>query len=132
MIPFDWANMCQAVWRSPLLPLEDRNSTSSASTAGIGTGSRFKRDFLSYLSAYGERRTGSLVSQLRRFNFDKVRGALVASIPCKQKATNTSSAQATMYGWPALKDTLSRIPIKQEGTKTPHIIIQVGRSSSDP
>ena len=123
MIAGDWANMCQAVWRSPLLPLQDTNSVSTA-TGGIGSGSRFKRDLLSYLSAYGEKKTGSLVRQLRQFNFDAVHAALVASIPCKQKASDT---QGTMWGWPAMKHTLSHIPIRQQ--EAGRVVIQVSQST---
>lgn len=131
MISGDWANMCQAVWRSPLLPLQKGKDIASARSR-IGSGARFKRDLLSYLAAYGPQKTGSLVQQLGRFDFSAVRAALVASVPSKQKVRDISirsSENRTLWGWPALRDVLSHIPIWQ-GTnaaqpQTPHIVAQV-------
>ena len=136
MIPFDWANMCQAVWRSPLLPLQNEKNIAAGphASAGmrIGSGAKFKRDLLSYLVAYGPQKTSSLVQQLRRFDFSAVRAALIASVPSKQKISDVIAirlSNKTWWGWPALKNTLSHIALRREaGTghpKRPHIVIQV-------
>lgn len=130
--------MCQAIWRSPLLPLE-ANTTGSQShsvLSAIGSGARFKRDLLLYLDAYGTKKTGSLVNQLKRFNFDAIRAALVASTPSKQKVSY--SGRSMQWGWPALQEVLSHIPVQRQETetdieerkqKTPHIVIQVSQKS---
>lgn len=134
MIHEDWTNMTQAVWRSPLLPLLKPGNSSSPPQTGIGTGLRFKRDLLAYLRAYGPKKTGSLVQQLNRFDFGQIRAALVASVPSKQQFSSLDSNRATVWGWPALKDLMGRVPIhhkqnKQENptAKKPHIVIQVGQ-----
>jgi tyrosyl-DNA phosphodiesterase-1 len=125
MIPGDWTNMCQAVWRSPLLPLQrtgDRGGDLS-----IGSGARFKRDLLAYLNEYGPKKTGPLVDQLKNYDFGAIRAALVASVPSKQKINNLDSQRRTLWGWPALKDIVRHIPIPQKSSKrgTPHIVTQV-------
>lgn len=126
MIPQDWANMCQAVWQSPLLPLESATPHTKASTA-FGTGARFKRDLLAYLEFYGQKRTGSLVKQIRKHNFSSVRAALIASVPSKQKLSSLDSNRSTLWGWPALRDTIKQIPIEATANsrRKPHIVIQV-------
>jgi tyrosyl-DNA phosphodiesterase-1 len=133
MIHGDWSNMTQAVWRSPLLPLQKPITPATASMKPeFATGARFKRDLLSYLKAYGPKKTGPLVQELHRFNFDLVRAALVASTPSKQVFSNLDSDKATLWGWPALRDLMGRIPIQSQTKKAnqgshvqPHIAIQV-------
>lgn len=128
MIPGDWANMCQAVWRSPLLPLQS-DDRADTGVAAIGNGSRFKRDLLAYLNAYGSKKTGPLVRQLSRHDFSAIRAAFVASVPSKRKLSEMDSTKETLWGWPVLKDTLRNIPLsgrKEEGRTTkPHIVVQV-------
>ncbi|KAK1139289.1 hypothetical protein N8T08_001135 [Aspergillus melleus] len=133
MIPGDWENMCQAVWRSPLLPLrrQMQNAAEEASTT-LGTGSRFKRDILAYLSEYGPKKTGRLVDQLRGYEFGSVQAALVASVPSKQKFGGLDSSRKTVWGWPALRDVLGSAPIqtKESQNKTPHIVCQMSSIAS--
>jgi tyrosyl-DNA phosphodiesterase-1 len=130
MLAGDWGDMCQAIWRSPLLPLtdghEDKNSTA------WGTGARFKRDLLAYLKAYGMKKTGPLVEQLGKYDFSAVRAALIASVPSKQKvdASSIDGDSKTKWGWPALKEALRNVPLRENvgagGTTTvPHIVTQV-------
>ncbi|KAE8412654.1 tyrosyl-DNA phosphodiesterase I [Aspergillus pseudocaelatus] len=125
MIPGDWANMCQAVWRSPLLPLQRTDDRGEDLT--LGSGARFKRDLLAYLSEYGPKKTGPLVEQLRKYDFRAIRAALVASVPSKQKINDLDSQKKTLWGWPALKDIMRHIPPAQESNKTttPHIVTQI-------
>lgn len=125
MIPFDWANMCQAVWRSPLLPLLE---STAPETGEIGSGVRFKRDLLAYLNAYGSNKTGSLVRQLSQHDFGTVRAALVASVPSKQKVSQMNSQREPIWGWPGLKDTLRRVPV--DGRQKPHVVVQVSSIAS--
>ncbi|KAJ5176004.1 uncharacterized protein N7482_001881 [Penicillium canariense] len=138
MIHGDWTNMTQAVWRSPLLPLQKPGTPATASMRpAFGTGARFKRDLLSYLKEYGQKKTGSLVRELNRFDFDLVRATLIASAPSKQVVSSLDSDESTLWGWPALKDALSRIPrhskIQKEAElppKQPHIVIQISSIAS--
>jgi tyrosyl-DNA phosphodiesterase-1 len=128
MIPQDWTNMTQAVWRSPLLP---QKLSSAPADLPLGSGARFKRDFLTYLKAYGPSKTGPLVQQLEAYDFGAVRAALIASVPSKQHASESNSDKGTLWGWLALKDLMSRIPIgkaNQKDTESPkkaQIVIQV-------
>ena len=129
MIPGDWANMCQAVWRSPLLPLQSTSTApgpqkSPGGASVYGTGARFKRDLLAYLNAYGRQKTGSLVNQLARFDFQTVRAALIASVPSKKKLETMNSQKETLWGWPAVRDILQHVPARQH-SKTAHVVAQV-------
>ena len=125
MIRGDWTNMTQAVWRSPLLPLLKSGTSSSQVNSAIGSGTRFKRDILAYLKAYGPKKTGTLVQQLNLYDFGAIRAALVASVPSKQQS-NLSSEKATLWGWPALKDLMTRLPVGQRiPTRKTHIVTQV-------
>lgn len=137
MIRQDWTNMTQAVWRSPLLPLSPPGSrVSSQTSSNIGSGARFKRDLLSYLKAYGLKKTGPLVQQLNRYDFGAIRAALVASVPSKQNVSSLDSEKATLWGWPSLRDLMSRIPIRKQPRdgKThepiPHIVAQISSVAS--
>lgn len=131
-------NMTQAVWRSPLLPLSSPGSPALSQTrSAIGSGSRFKRDLLAYLKAYGPKKTGSLIQQLNRHDFSAVRAALVASVPSKQDISTLDSERATLWGWPALRDLMSRIPIqkrpkqgKSSQHQKPHIVAQISSVAS--
>lgn len=130
MLSGDWTNMTQAVWRSPLLPLQRPDSPSSNAQAGIGSSLRFKRDLLAYLNVYGTKKTGSLVQQLQRYDFGAVRAALIASVPSKQQTSNLDSDKSTVWGWPALKDLMSRVPVQRQHQTSAsggngHIVIQV-------
>ncbi|RDW90790.1 tyrosyl-DNA phosphodiesterase 1 [Aspergillus mulundensis] len=131
MLAGDWANMSQAVWRSPLLPL-GKNARQDKKSAALGSGSRFKRDLLAYLKAYGVKKTGPLVEQLAKYDFSAVRAELIASVPSKLKVGEDSSDGdgdgKTIWGWPALKDALRRIPLRESfgnTTSTPHIVVQM-------
>ncbi|KAL4818941.1 tyrosyl-DNA phosphodiesterase-domain-containing protein [Aspergillus spinulosporus] len=113
MLAGDWGDMCQAIWRSPLLPLA--NGHIDKNLTAWGTGARFKRDLLAYLKAYGMKKTGPLIEQLAKYDFSAVRAALIASVPSKQKvdATSTDSDSKTIWGWPALKEALRNVPLRE-------------------
>ena len=127
MIPGDW-RMCQAVWKSPLLPLQtcayDEQARSSLPL--LGSGARFKHDLLAYLQKY-ETRTKNLVSNLSQYNFTSVRAALVASTPCKQNLRSLDPDTGTLWGWPAIQRVLSSIPMT---SSKPHIVIQISSVAS--
>lgn len=130
MIPQDWANMTQAVWRSPLLPLLSPEALSSSpENISPGTGSRFKRDLLTYLRAYGPKKTGPLVQQLTQYDFSAIRAALIASVPSKQNLIDLDSGNTTLWGWPALKDLMGKVPAgrtkEEKDRQRSHIAIQV-------
>ncbi|KAJ5087608.1 hypothetical protein N7456_011224 [Penicillium angulare] len=135
MIHGDWTNMTQAVWKSPLLPLLKPGSSSSPQgNTSLGSGARFKRDLLTYLRAYGPKKTGPLVQQLSQYDFAAIRAALVASVPSKQGLIDIDSDIGTLWGWPALKDLMGRIPLnsRPEETKSskPRIVIQISSIAS--
>ena len=145
MIPQDWANMTQAVWRSPLLPLvssdvsksnkdnENKNKTDGICLP-IGSGSRFKHDLLRYLQVYGSR-TASIVSELRRYDFGAVRAAFVASVPGRMASifkpnttiingnegrTGDISFQSTAWGWQGLQQVLESIECEDKDDDYSH------------
>lgn len=124
MIAKDWTNLTNGVWQSPLLPLSRSTSTGTGAQesvaaaaaddeengAPIGSGARFKADLLAYLRAYNAKRNvcGSLVDQLRKYDFSAVRGALVASVPGKHDVQDAPSV--TRWGWAAAKHVLRTVP----------------------
>jgi tyrosyl-DNA phosphodiesterase-1 len=139
LIRRDWANLSQAVWRSPLLPLKPSvappmqspsappmQSSSAApsmqSSPPMGSGLRFKIDFLNYLRAYDSKRTicKPLIEQLEQYDFSGIRGALIASVPGRH---SVDSDVETKWGWQALRHVLNYIPVKKGGT--PEIVLQV-------
>lgn len=128
IVPGDWANLCQAVWMSPLLPLLPslNRQKSPSRMPPFGSGARFKRDLLAYLSAYGRDRTGSLCEQLTAFDFSSVRAAFVASVPSRQRLRRQYNSDArTLWGWPALADALRWVPVRGGGGEEPHVVVQV-------
>lgn len=114
MIPKDWTNMTNAVWRSPRLsklPAESKKSPEYSSLQ-IGNGERFGADLLNYLRAYDSRRItcGPLVDKLSQYDFSSVKGALIASVPGKHDIHDLSD---TAYGWSAARRYLSSVPCKE-------------------
>jgi tyrosyl-DNA phosphodiesterase-1 len=92
----------------------------------FGSGERFKRDLLAYLEFYGSKKTGPLVTQLKKHDFSSVRAALIASVPSREKCCTADSKKSTLWGWPALRDTIHQIPLNDTDTAVePHIVVQV-------
>ncbi|CAE7174171.1 hypothetical protein CFE70_005115 [Pyrenophora teres f. teres 0-1] len=126
MIHRDWANMTQAVWVSPQLPLLSRasQSQSDTNTNPIGSGERFKSDLLRYIGAY-EKRLKGLIAQLEDYDFSSIRAAFIGSVPSRQKP-GRAIPSTTSFGWLGLKEILSTIPIsKAKAFSPPHIVAQV-------
>jgi tyrosyl-DNA phosphodiesterase-1 len=122
LIPKDWANMTQAVWRSPLLPIQPSEAPQLPSDPPIGSGHRFKIDFLNYLSAYDKRRLicKPLIEQLTKYDFSKIRGALIGSVPGRHP---TEPDGGTQWGWQALRRALNAVPVHQGGR--PEVVVQI-------
>ncbi|KAF3891782.1 Tyrosyl-DNA phosphodiesterase I [Trichophyton interdigitale] len=125
MIPRDWGNMTQAVWRSPLLPLSQAQVCDTC--GGFGSSARFKRDLLAYLEAYHNKTINTLIRQLQRYDFGSVKAVLIASVPTRLPVKELDSNRRTLWGWPALKDAIGSIPIDRSSSRAqnPHIIVQV-------
>ncbi|KAL8769771.1 MAG: hypothetical protein Q9209_004387 [Squamulea sp. 1 TL-2023] len=126
----DWS-MCQAVWRSPLLPLQTCTISSQDSHGPfhVGSGLRFKQDILLYLNSYGQRRTGTLTAELQKYDFSAIRAALVASVPGKQNVRDTDPGQETLWGWPGFRHVLRSITPRNPKAK-PRIIMQCSSVAS--
>jgi tyrosyl-DNA phosphodiesterase-1 len=126
MIPFDWTNMTQAVWKSPLLPLIDPSKPSILQSTKIGSGSRFKTDLLNYLKAYDTRRVicEPLIESLSKYDFSEVRGALIGSVPGKQDIDPDGK---TKWGWLGLSNALQSIPTSKSKAE---IAIQISSIAS--
>ena len=111
--------MSQAIWRSPLLPLQaDAHmpvSLSALPLPPIGSGERFKSDLLAYLRGYSK--LTKLVERLSGYDFSAVRGALVASLPRKQKIERLAE-ELHLWGLPGLKRVLRSIPCSHNAKAT--------------
>jgi tyrosyl-DNA phosphodiesterase-1 len=119
MIPKDWANLTQGVWRSPLLPLlsrppqaEEMNGAGDLSPPGkgsqIGSGLRFKTDLIRYLKAY-QGRTRSLVDELEKYDFTSIHAAFTSSVPSRVRESTSAEQTHTEFGWSGLRQILSSI-----------------------
>jgi tyrosyl-DNA phosphodiesterase 1 len=103
--------MCQAVWRSPLLPKQSSEVPSPAEEAAppFGTGARFQFDIISYLKAYGNK-LQELSGALRSYDFSTVKACLIASTPSRQSTANLDIKRNTIWGWPGLNHSVKQIP----------------------
>jgi tyrosyl-DNA phosphodiesterase-1 len=113
MIVRDWANMTQAAWLSPRLPLmKPSQQSSSQEEAKIGSGAKFKVDFLNYLRAYDTRRATCkpIIDELTKYDFSAIRGSLIASVPGRHKLNDPSP---TRWGWAAMEQALKAVPVSQ-------------------
>ncbi|CAK7205784.1 hypothetical protein SEUCBS139899_008563 [Sporothrix eucalyptigena] len=134
LIPHDWHNMTQAVWRSPLLPLirEDAKSKEESDDRNR-FGLRFKHDFFSYLRYYNQRRSvcTSLVEALERYDFAAIRAVLIGSVPGRhhipfpddedqgQRGTTNKGQDrhpTTHWGWLAMQRALQNVPLRPKST----------------
>ncbi|KAF4339156.1 hypothetical protein FBEOM_6976 [Fusarium beomiforme] len=124
MIPKDWTNMTNGVWKSPLLPKmsDTENSQSLPDDHYVGSGQRFKIDLLNYLKAYDRRKVicKPLTDELTRYDFSSIKAALIASVPGKHDAQDMSE---TSWGWAALKRCLQHVPCQDDGDSD--IVVQV-------
>ena len=95
----DW-RMSQAIWKTPLLPLQRAVSTPTASSPlpPPGSGPRFKHDLLAYYRGYGAAKLQSLISQVQQYDFSEVRGALIASVPGKHPIHALDPGNSPLWG----------------------------------
>ncbi|KZM21013.1 uncharacterized protein EKO05_0011124 [Ascochyta rabiei] len=127
MIPKDWTNMTQAVWRSPILLPSTATATAVPSGPhAIGSGHRFQVDLLRYLGNY-EKRLRRLSDQLVVYDFSSIKAAFLGSTPSRQVVSKTNPTQQTSFGWLGLQEILSNVPITAQKnlTTSPHIVLQV-------
>ncbi|KAF0640491.1 hypothetical protein FPSE5266_02527 [Fusarium pseudograminearum] len=124
MIPKDWTNMTNGVWKSPLLPRMSNTQilTSSPEEFLVGSGERFKIDLLNYLKFYDKRKIvcKPLSDKLQQYDFSTVKAALIASVPGRHDVHDMSE---TSWGWAALKRCLRHVPCHQHGDSD--IVVQV-------
>ncbi len=120
MIPRDWANLTQGVWRTSWLPLLRDGQPQTHDAPTTGSGQKFKLDLLNYLRAYDAKRVTCepLVNKLVKFDFSSVRGALIASVPGRHVLDDFP----TRWGWAAMKQNLREVPT--QGGKA-EIVVQV-------
>ncbi|KAF8537947.1 tyrosyl-DNA phosphodiesterase-domain-containing protein [Trichophaea hybrida] len=112
MIPFDWTNMTQAAWISPLLPPIEKDPTRSE------IGDQFKRDLLEYFGFYSNSRCGPLVDSLKNHSFTSVKAIFIGSVPGRHKISEAK------FGWPKLRKVLSTIPCPSIPGATPAVFAQ--------
>ncbi|KAI9662933.1 MAG: hypothetical protein M1821_007980 [Bathelium mastoideum] len=122
MIAQDWTNLCQAMWRSPLLPLSSK-AIKMSNGHPIGHGERFKADLLRYLGMYGKR-LGDLAHRLEKYDFGSIRAAFIASTPCRQ-ATKIHNPSTISWGWLGLRQILHQIPSSTPQDEEPIVNVQV-------
>ncbi|PKS09117.1 hypothetical protein jhhlp_003731 [Lomentospora prolificans] len=116
----DWTVLTNGVWQSPRLPLLKSPETDGGrQTYPFGSGKRFKEDLLDYLRAYDSRRPtcGPLVKELVKYDFEAIRGVLIASVPGRHPTRSSR-----LWGWPALKRCLAEVPT-QDGASD--VVVQI-------
>lgn len=111
MISKDWTNMTNAAWLSPMLPLLSQPNRGQGD-APMGSGPKFKADLLSYLGAYNKQRKvcKGLTDELIKYDFDAVRGTLIASVPGQHPVAD--DPRITRWGWAGMKHALRSVPIQ--------------------
>ncbi|KAM7187857.1 Tyrosyl-DNA phosphodiesterase I [Rhypophila sp. PSN 637] len=128
MIARDWGGMTQAMWRSPMLPLlKSTPGNNGQEKLEMGSGERFKVDFLSYLLSYEKRRPTcrGIIEELRKYDFSAVRGALIGSVPGRH-GIHGHDGNETLWGWAAMKQALKAVPIRAgTGKGKAEIAIQI-------
>ncbi|KAH7160834.1 tyrosyl-DNA phosphodiesterase-domain-containing protein [Dactylonectria macrodidyma] len=124
MIPKDWTNMTNAVWKSQLLPKLSKsdNLASPIDQQAIGSGERFKSDLLNYLRSYDRRKVTCkpLADKLDGFDFTSIRASLIASVPGTH---GLHDATQTAWGWSALRNCLRCVPCQSPNEA--EIVVQV-------
>ncbi|POS83472.1 hypothetical protein EPUL_003203, partial [Erysiphe pulchra] len=125
IIEFDWTNMTQGLWRSPLLAKLSTNTPETSVSGNYGDGSRFKFDLVNYLKAYDlksrKKICEELIKKLVKYDFSSIRGALIASVPGKHDIDHKSG---TLWGWAALQEILKTVTVKDVSSKA-EIITQI-------
>lgn len=95
LISFDWGNMTQGAWVSPML------------SVGPSSSSQFKTDFVDYLAQYKLARTSQLIETVKRFDFRQVKAVLIGSAPGNYAAGSSLSHK---WGLNKLRNSLKSLP----------------------
>ncbi|KAL7950350.1 MATE efflux family protein [Trichoderma barbatum] len=123
MIPKDWTNMTNAVWKSQRLPwvMELDTRSQQAQQFPIGSGERFKADLMTYLMQYDSHRVTckQLVDRLFNFDFSSIRAAFIASVPGRHSLYDERSPA---WGWVAMKKCLQSVPVEPGESE---IVVQI-------
>ena len=115
MLAGDWRHATQAVWRSRALQQEaTRSKNDGPQDIRLGSGARFKYDFIRYLKEYGKK-LEMLVQEISKYDFSPIRGALIGSVPSKRKDVYGASARDA-WGHPALYHALKEIQRQKDMT----------------
>lgn len=99
LISFDWGNMTQGAWVSPMLNVGPSSSSPPSS--------QFKTDFVDYLAQYKLSRTSQLIETVKRFDFGPVKAVLIGSAPGNYAA---GSSQSQKWGLIKLRNALKSLP----------------------
>lgn len=91
-------------------------------TPAFGTGGRFGFDLRSYLDAYGGK-LRELSNTLKHYDFSAVKACFIASTPSRQALAQSDLDAKTLWGWPALQESVKRIPVRLRPGA--HIVTQV-------
>lgn len=130
----DWTYATQAVWQSPplaLLTSGNPNGYMPPTNLRVGSGEKFKWDFIRYLTAYGKK-LASLAGEISKYDFSPIRGALIGSVP--SRVTNVYAEDCTQsWGHPAIYHALKQIRKERAALdgayaiiapENPHIVAQ--------
>lgn len=131
MIAFDWTNMTQAVWCSPLLPLNSTHVESAISIAATDSniGGAFKNAILLYFAKYDKSRTGGLIEGLRKYSFYGIKAVFIGSVPGTFQVD--ARGKGDTWGWMALKRIMGNIPVLRDDSRVQNegdlgrIVVQV-------
>lgn len=128
----DWKHATQAVWRSPPLQQGTPSANGGPQSLRLGSGTRFKHDFLRYLGAYGKK-LANLTQEISKYDFSQIRGALIGSVPSKIKDVCQANARDT-WGHPALRHALKEMRCQTQTTNSQrppaHIVSQCSSVST--
>lgn len=104
-----------------MLPALSEFRENSPESSQVGSGAKFKIDFINYLKAYDTKRKicKSLIERICLYDFSEIRAALVASVPGKQGIETDSE---TAWGWAGLKNVLESVPVQDDD---PEIAVQI-------
>lgn len=103
--------MTNGVWMSPVLSKQAASGDcANHDSAVIGSGNKFKTDFLNYLRCYNSRRDicRSMINKLIKYDFSAIKGALVASVPGRHRVSDADDS--TAWGWQGLQRCLRQVP----------------------
>ncbi|KAI9253391.1 tyrosyl-DNA phosphodiesterase I [Phascolomyces articulosus] len=84
----DWESMTQGIYQTSHCPLKTNTSTNQGTTVGSECGSRFERDLLNYLDAYGAS-LRDIRDFIRQYDWSDCKGILIGSVPGYHRGEQT-------------------------------------------